>query len=98
MSRGWKGSEVMAAPQPAHSQLPVKRGFSPETGMALPPKSSLGAGSPATSAKSGMSGASVAKSPISEAAALLPLLLPLLLPPLFFIKQLRQVRPASLRG
>ena len=86
----------MSAPQPAHSQLPVKRGFSPETGTALPPKSSKGAGSLATSAKSGMSGASVARSPISGVVDLLSPLL--LFPLLLFIKQARQVRPASLRG
>lgn len=55
MSRGLKGSEVIASPQPAQIQLPSILCFSPGvTGTASRPSSS-GSCSPAKSASSGMS-------------------------------------------
>lgn len=60
VSRGAKGSEVIAPPQLAQVHLPANLGFSVEAGMAEPPKSSAGAGPSASSAKSGISGASEA--------------------------------------
>lgn len=50
VSRGAKGSEVIAAPQLAHSQWPENLGRSVEIGTVSIPKSSTGAGSLASSA------------------------------------------------
>jgi len=65
----------MAPPQLAHVQLPENFGRSLGGGTVAEPKSSPGAGSPASSAKSGMSGASDA-AVISGADWLLFLFLP----------------------
>ena len=61
VSRGVKGRELMAAPQPAHCQLPDVRGFSLLlVGVTAGPKPSSKSGSPASPASKGMSGASLA--------------------------------------
>lgn len=60
VSRGVKGSEVIVPPQLAQVHLPANFGFSVEAGIAEAPKSSEGAGPSASSAKSGISGASEA--------------------------------------
>lgn len=73
VSRGAKGREVMALPQPAHCQEPVNFGLSPEfdVGAIAGPKPSSTSGSPARPASNGMSGASEADD-ISGAGVELP--------------------------
>jgi hypothetical protein len=69
VSRGSKGREVIVPPQVAHFHPPAKRGFSLLLGVISGAKSSGGAGSLATSAKSGMSGASEATDISGSASA-----------------------------
>ena len=61
MSRGVKGSEVMAAPHPEHCQLPENFGRSLEAVGIDAAKSSAGIGPEANSASKGMSKASEAE-------------------------------------
>ena len=73
MSLGVKGSEVMAAPQPAHCHEPENFGLSSEfeDDATAGPNPSSKSGSPASPASKGMSGASEADD-ISGAGAELP--------------------------
>ena len=93
MSRGLKGREVIAPPQPAQLQSPSNRFFSPGTiGVASANPSSAGIGSPATPASKGISSGI---SPATEAGSgdVVLLLIPLLL-----LQQSLQVKPFSLLG
>lgn len=73
VSRGVKGSDVIAPPQPAHCQEPENFGLSPEfeDGATAGPNPSSKSGSPARPASKGKSGASGADD-ISGAGAELP--------------------------
>lgn len=93
--RGSKGRDVIGFPQPEHFQSPSNFGRSPGMEGCAPSMSAGGGGSLAMPASSGISGASAPpeNSSGSGAGASAPD------PPFFFfIKQSRQVRPASLRG